>query len=263
MTARAFSIPVPGAVLSGEQSGENPALALLHGFGGSRAGWDRVVAHLPTDLPLLRYDLRGFGASTMDDDTPEYSHADDLLALLDRLDIAKIAVCGLSLGGGVALNFALDHPDRVSKLVLICPMLIGWAWSTEWIDHWREIAGAARSGDMARARTLWAEHPLFASVRDSDAADEHHAAIEAFSGRQWLRDPQRRSPPDADRLGMLAVPTLLLSGERDLPDFRQIADTLTAGAPDIRRVDIAQAGHLLPLETPDAVARYIANFLTQ
>lgn len=249
----AFTLSVEGATLCGEARGENPALVLLHGLGGGRATWDRVVAALPADLPILRYDLRGFGVSTMDE-AVEFSHAHDLLAVLDTQGIAKATVVGLSLGGAVATNFAIDHPERVDRLILVSPALVGWEWSEEWRDRWRAMASAARDGNMAEARRLWWEHPLFETTRTSDAADDLRRSIEAFSGRVWVKDPQRRTLPDVERLHQITVPTLLLTGELDLPDFRLIADLLEASVPGIRRIDYSGAGHMLPLERPRDVA---------
>ena len=79
----AFTVAVEGALLSGERRGRTDAapLVLVHGMGGQRHDWDRLVAALPADWPLIRYDLRGFGASDADEALP-YSHTDDLLALL-------------------------------------------------------------------------------------------------------------------------------------------------------------------------------------
>lgn len=256
----AFTLTGEGATIRGEMRGDNPELVLLHGLGGSRATWDRVVAALPADLPLLRYDLRGFGASSMDENV-EFSHADDLLAVLNAQGIAKTTVAGLSLGGAVAANFALEHPERVERLALVSPALAGWEWSEEWRNRWRAIAHAARDGDMGEARRLWWEHPLFATTRASDAAEELRQSIHAFSGRVWVKDPQRRVLPDVERLHGMAVPALLLTGERDLPDFRLIADLLAASVPHIQRIDYAGAGHMLPLERPAEVAAQIAGIL--
>lgn len=255
--AGAFSLTGEGATICGETRGDNPVLVLLHGLGGSRATWDRVVAALPADLPLLRYDLRGFGASTMDE-AVEFSHADDLLAVLNAHGIATATLVGLSLGGAVAANFAIDHPERVGRLVLVSPALVGWEWSGEWRDRWRAIARAAREGDMTAARSLWWEHPLFDTTRASDAADELRRSVEAFSGRVWVKDPQRRALPDVERVHMIKAPTLLLTGALDLPDFHLIADLLAASVPDIRHIEYAGAGHMLPLERAADIAAAIA-----
>lgn len=256
----AFTVAVEGATLSGAAEGEGTPLILVHGMAGTSADWDRLRAALPRDIATLRYDLRGFGASTADEEV-EYSHADDLLALFDARGIARAPVLGLSLGGGAALNFALSHPERVSRLVLISPAMVGWEWSAEWKALWRGVAEAARGGDLTLARERWWRHPMFALARQGDAAQELRQAIDAYHGRHWIRDRQRRELPDIDRLHRLAMPTLLLTGEHDVADIRLIADVIAAAAPGVTRIDHAGAGHMLHLERTADVAAQIARFL--
>ena len=259
MAAGVFTVPVEGATLAGERRGADASpLVLLHGMAGTRGDWDRLISALPADYPILRYDLRGFGQSHSDG--REYSHSDDLLALFDALGIESAPVLGLSMGGGAALNFALNHPARVSRLILISPAMVGWEWSDEWRALWRDVARATRDGDMALARERWFQHPMFAMVRESEAAaTELRHAIDAYHGSQWVRDPQRMELPDLDRLHQLAMPCLLLSGERDVADMRLIADVIAGAAPQVRRIDFAGAGHMLHIERPEAVAAAIVE----
>ena len=263
---RAFSLEVEGAHLSGEQRGGEAGegglpLVLVHGFGGSRAMWDPVIAALPAHLPLVRYDLRGFGASTQDEAIP-FRHADDLLTLLDHLRIERAHLCGLSMGGAIVTRFAIEHPDRVARLVLVSPALIAWEWSAQWAADFRACVKAARSGDMEAARRLWWQSPLFDTVREEPFASAMQAEIAAFAGRQWIADPQMREVPEVEHLHRLLVPTLLLAGGRDTPDFRLIADTLAAAVPGLRRVDYPDAGHMLTLERAGDVASEIAAFIS-
>ena len=261
MAWRAFTVKVEGARLSGERrEGSGTPLVLIHGFGGTRATWDRMIAALPADLPLVRYDLRGFGASTQDE-TVTFRHADDLLAVLDALGLAQANLCGLSMGGAVAVRFALEHPGSVARLALVSPALIAWEWSAGWAANFRACVKAARSGDIALARQAWWENPLFDTVREGPPAAAVQAEIAAFPGRQWIIDPQAREQPEIENLHRLAVPTLLLVGGRDTADFQLIADSLTAAAPNLHRVDFADDGHMLPLERPTEVAGAIADFL--
>lgn len=262
MNMRPFSIGIGDATLAGERRGsEGTPLVLIHGFGGSRRDWEAVTAALPPTLPLIAYDQRGFGDSTNEPGVA-YSHSDDLLTLLDTLEVQRVHLCGMSLGGSTALNFALDYPERVGKLVLVSPLMVGWSWTSGWIERWKQIGRAARAGDMAAARELWWQHPLFDSARVGDAAPALRASIEAFHGRQWVQDDQRPELPDVDRLTALAVPTLLLTGALDIEDFRLIGALIKATAPDVIRIDHADAGHMLNFEIPGTIAGDIASFLS-
>lgn len=261
MISRTFRIELDSATLVGERrKGKGKPLVLIHGFGASRHDWNAVVSALPADLPLISYDQRGFGESTGTPGVP-YSHTQDLLALLDALNVPSAHLCGMSLGGATALNFALSHPHRIGRLILISPLMVGWSWTATWIEQWKQIGRAARSGDMAKARELWWQHPLFETTRASPAAPALRASIEAFHGRQWVQDDQRPELPDIDRLTELAVQLLLLTGALDVEDFRLIADIIATTAPHVTRLDHPDAGHMLNFEVPDIVAAEIAEFL--
>jgi pimeloyl-ACP methyl ester carboxylesterase len=255
-----FTIPLDHATLQGESREGGGNIVFIHGFGGSLHGWNQLWAAMPPSLGLTRYDLRGFGRSSAEEGA-SFSHVDDLLALLDARGIGRATLVGLSMGGGIAAGFALDHPDRVEKLVLISPALMGWEWTDEWRQLWRAMAKAARSGNMAKARRLWWQHPLFASTRASPAAEELRQEIEVFAGRQWIRDDQLPVLPDVERLHLIAAPTLLLTGALDFADFRLMGDVLEAAVPGIRRIDFPDAGHMLDLEKAQQIAQAIAEFV--
>ncbi|TCM15010.1 2-succinyl-6-hydroxy-2,4-cyclohexadiene-1-carboxylate synthase [Novosphingobium sp. PhB165] len=257
-----FRVELAGGALVGvRREGTGTPLVLAHGFGGSRHDWEPVIAALPPDLPLIAYDARGFGESPGEPGVP-FSHADDLLALLDALDVERADLCGISMGGGNVLHFALDHPERVRRLVLVSPLMLGWSWSSDWIDRWKTMGRAARAEDFGTARDLWWHHPLFDSTREVPEAAAHlRQSIAAFPGRQWAQDDQRPELPEVDRLTSLSVPTLLLTGARDTEDFRLISDLIAATGRDVTRIDHADAGHLLNLEIPATLAGEIVEFL--
>ncbi|MET0270453.1 MAG: alpha/beta hydrolase [Sphingomonas sp.] len=255
-------VRVPGAMLHVERrgAGDRP-IVFIHGFGGDRTTWDGIWDALDPARATVRYDLRGFGGSIADAPEP-FSHADDLAALLDALAIGRCDLVGLSMGGAVALDFALDRPGRVRRLVLVSPGVAGWDWSAEWRALWRPITAAARDGRMDEARDLWWRHPLFETTRAGPAATGLRRSIMAYAGAQWIADLQRPVLPAVERLHAITAPMLLLTGARDLPDFRLIADLLAAAAPDVRRVDMPGRGHLLHLEDPSGTIGRLAAFLT-
>lgn len=258
-----LQVSVPGASLVVETAGDGePPLVLLHGLAGDRTLWDFVWDDLATGRRAIRYDLRGFGGSVALNDAP-FRHSRDLSALLRALEIERCDLMGVSLGGSVALNFALDHPERIRRLVLISPGMTAWEWSDDWRARWRTIVETARAGNVSGARELWWNHPLFATARASPAAaTKLREVLQAYSGAIWTEgDHEEPAMPDLDRLPLLDVPTLLLTGAADLPDFGAIAQVIKAAAPDVRRVDYAGAGHMLNLERPKAVAAEVIAFL--
>jgi pimeloyl-ACP methyl ester carboxylesterase len=255
-------VEVAGASLEVEVEGAGEAMVLIHGFAGDRRSWDGIAPGLALDRRVVRYDLRGYGGSVEREPVP-FRHARDLAALLDALDVRQCVLAGVSMGGAVALNFALDHPDRVRRLVLVSPGLVAWEWSDEWRAAWRKIVEAARKGDLDQARGLWWEHPLFATTRRiPQAAAALRDAISAYSGAHWaLGDHEELAMPDVDRLGELAVETLLVTGSSDLPDFQLIAGLVEAMAPGVRRITYEDAGHMLHLERPAQLLADMKAFL--
>lgn len=252
---------LPDVTLCGEARGDAPSTLFLHGFGGCQHDWTPVWDHLDPAIPALRYDLRGFGESCAQDDTP-FSHTDDLLALIDAQGIDRADLVGISMGGSIAVQFALDHPDRVHRLILISTGLMGWDWSEEWRTHWRAMTESARAGDMDKARRQWLAHPLFATTRANPQAAAWLAdSISRYSGAEWVADHQRPVLPDVERLPLLTTPTLLLSGGHDLPDFHLIADLITGCTPNVHRIDYPEHGHMLTVEAPAACAEAIGAFL--
>jgi 2-succinyl-6-hydroxy-2,4-cyclohexadiene-1-carboxylate synthase len=257
-------ISLTGVRLAAETSGDgDPPLVLLHGLAGDRRAWDDIVAALAPGRGLIRYDLRGHGGSVALDHQG-YTHTGDLVGLLDALDMERCDLAGVSMGGGVALNFALDHPKRVRRLVLVSPGMTAWEWSERWRGLWTEVIEAARTGGAGAARERWFAHPLFATTRAlPEATAKLREALWGYSGAVWTEcgGEEAASLPDLDRLPFLAPPTLLLTGAEDLEDFRLIADLIEASAPDAQRIDHAGAGHLLNLERPAEVAAEIEQFL--
>ncbi|MFD3459077.1 alpha/beta fold hydrolase [Nocardia fluminea] len=256
--------PTAGVELWAEVAGEGSPHVLVPGAGGDHSTWDPMWPQLTATHHCVRYDLRGCGAS-VDRTTAGFRHADDLAALLDGLGISRTALTGVSMGGRIAVDFALSYPDRVDRLVLISPGLADWDWSDTWRAHWLELSRTARSGDLERTRDMWFHHPLFATARRDPAMTARlWATIAADTCRVWV-DADREIPParpHIEALPYLTMPVLLITGADDVQDFRVIAEIITAMVPDVRRLDLPNTGHLAHLERPAATAAEIRSFLS-
>ncbi|SDC52142.1 Pimeloyl-ACP methyl ester carboxylesterase [Sphingomonas sp. YR710] len=253
-------IDLSGVHIHYQAQGAGHCAILVHGMGGDLHGWDRLWPLLDAGRRWLRYDLRDFGRSTARSDAA-FTHVDDLAELLDALAIDRCDLVGASMGGGVALRFALDHPDRVGRLVLISPQIAGWEWSEGWQARWEPMLEAARAGRMEEAKRLWWLHPMFDTIRERDAADDLRREIARFAGRQWLRDNHALVMPDIERLHTLRPATLLLTGEADMAEFQLMADIIESSSSQVRRIVIPGRGHLLHLEAPERCAEEFATFL--
>ena len=133
---RTGSVDVPGGSLHYEVAGEGPAVTLIHpGLWDSRT-WDpQVPVLVDAAFRVIRYDVRGYGRSSRLTGEP-YSHVRDLEALLDFLEVPLTILVGCSMGGAIAIDFTLEHPDRVAALVVAASGLGGFEASEEEEDWW-------------------------------------------------------------------------------------------------------------------------------
>lgn len=255
--------PVEGANLRYEYTGEgNDCVVLVHGFSMDARMWDDQVRVLGQSGRVLRYDMRGFGGSDVPVDA--YAHAEDLRALLDNLGIDRASVVGLSMGGMVAAQFALAHPDRTRALVLAGATVDGAEWSTEWLESWGRVENAAATDGLEAAKAIWLGLPIFApAMRRPQVASALRAMVDDYSGWHWTEDDPAvyPRPSTARRLRRIGCPTLAVVGELDAPDFHAQARLFAERIPHARVSHIPGAGHLTNMEEPEAFSTALRLFL--
>ena len=235
-----------------EESGAGEPVLLIHGIALDSRMWEPQLPLLGQQRRVIRCDLRGYGRSPLPDGPS--AHHEDLRGLLDQLRIARADLVGLSFGAAVAIDFALQFPQRVSSLALLDPSLGGWKFSPEIEEAWR----AGRREGIEAARKVWLEGPLFAHSRELV-----RPMVDAYSGWHWVnKDPVvRQKPPARERLRQLRAPTLVIAGALDHPDFLEIARTV-AGEIRGARLELLQGvGHISNLEAPDQVSDLLLRFL--
>jgi pimeloyl-ACP methyl ester carboxylesterase len=232
-------------------AGEGEPLVLLHGFGLDASMWDPQWDALSKRYRTLRYDLRGYGGSSLP--AGPYSHLEDFCALTQSLGMYPAHLIGLSMGGRYASRLAAHAPSAVRSLTLVDSALDGHVWSDEWLARWQAIASAARS-DVARAKELWLTHEIFSPARrDASITHSLKIMIERYSGWHFLhRDPgDTPSPPTSLVLSRIATPTLVIVGDQDIRDFQLIARRMADEIPQARLQVLQGAGHMANLEKPD------------
>ncbi len=246
-----------------ESTGVGDPVVLLHGFATDLHLWDDQIPLLAPKYHVIRYDLRGFGRSAAS--AEPYSHAGDLKNLLDHLGLAHVVLVGLSLGGGVAINFAIEHPDAVRGLVLVDSTLGGFAWSPSFTTDQAAIRRAAIDSGIEAARARWLSLAIFGpALENPKIADRVRAQVGGYSGWHWLNpDPGRPfTPPAIQRLAAITAPTLVVLGERDTPDFHAIASTLEHGIAGAKKVMIPGAGHIANVEAPETFNEILLGFVS-
>lgn len=237
-----------------------PAVVLLNALGSTLEIWDRQVDALAERHRVVRFDLRGHGRSPVP--AGPYALADlggDVVALLDRLGVERAALCGVSLGGMVAMWLAAHAPERVDRLVLCCTSArMGPP------DAMRERAAVARTqgtaalADAVAARWLTpayaAEHPAqLRRLRDMIAAtpDEGYAGCcEAIATM------------DLDgALERIAAPTLVIAAADDPSTPPDHGARIARRVPGARMTVVAHAAHLAQIEQADEVTGLLLRHL--
>jgi 3-oxoadipate enol-lactonase len=258
------------AEASVETAGSGPGtIVLVHAGVCDSRMWDPQWIPFTASARTVRYDLRGFGRSPL---PPEpYSHAADLVGLLGRLGPGPFWLVGASLGGRVALEVAVAHPELVEGLVVAGAALSGHAWSDEIAAFGDREDAALGRGDLDAAveenLRMWVD-----AGRPPDQVDQQVRKLVAEMQRDAF-ETQYPAPPDADeeplvggladRLGEIRVPLLAITGAADVADFQRIADRLTTEVPDARRAIVAGAAHLPSMERPEEFNRLALGFVTE
>jgi len=266
-----------GVVTFYEDAGDGPVVVLIHGYGADLRLWDAQVEPLrEAGFRVIRFDVRGHGRSMIAPDGYTFeNYAADLRDLLDRLNIERPAteslevgavhLAGLSMGGGIALQFALDYPDRVLSLTLVDPALPGFTYGDETTTHIQRFMDAVRShGPRDAVDQVWLEHPFFDGVRRAPAQFAAVRDILLDFQAPDMRDgarPAEYRPDIAGRLGEISAPTLVIAGENDVADFRLIADVLAENIRGARLTIIPDCWHLPPVEKPEEFNRILVSFL--
>ena len=257
-----------GVALHYVEEGAGEPLVLLHGHTLDLRVWDaQAPVWAAAGYRVLRYDQRGHGRSASPPSGYRFGdHAADLAALLRGLDAAPAHVVGLSRGGGIALELALRSPALLRSLTLVGPLVPDFVLSAGLLDSFRQLARAIRSEGVERAvRMGWLEHPLIATAHAlPDVRERLEAMVCAFPAGEYFataRDAADRDWKVVDRLAELATPTLVVSGEHDVPEFAAMARLVAARVPGCRLAVVPGCGHLVPLERAAELARLVLDHL--
>ena len=257
--------PVSGGRLAYDIEGDGPALVLVHAGICDRRMWDGVWPALAARHLVVRYDARGFGESGPVKDP--FSPRADLAALLDHLGIGRAALCGVSYGGQIALETALEYPDRVRALALVC-CTAAWDDAPDGlVERMEEAEAAGEGGDVDRAVELELRIWLDGDGRAEPLDPELREGVRAMNLRAWelglesTGSAERPMPPASTRLGSVGVPTLVVAGEHDVPFMTESCRSLANAIPGARFELMRGVAHLPPLERPAVFAPLLLDFL--
>lgn len=258
---RAEMVEVEGGRLWVERTGEGDPVVLIHDGLVHAVEWDDVLPALASQYEVIRYDRRGYGTST----APQAPFSDlaDLEAVLRHLTVGKVHLIASSAGGGLAIDFALAHPEQVASLTLVGAVVSGFPYTRHFVTRGGRLTPAIVA-DSVQFRHYWTTIDPYFIAPDSKASRERVAAILEASPQDADLGKSRFEvalPPALPRLGAIKVPTLVLVGEHDIPDVAAHAGAIAAGIPHAQREVLAGCGHVAYLEQPEAFVRRVLPFL--
>jgi len=245
-----------------DEAGQGDPVLLVHGLGLDLRMWDDQVPVLAKRYRVVRMDLLGFGKSSIP--TGPFSHGETIAEFLEHLGIARAHIVGLSLGGLIVSEFVQEHAELARSLTLVDSDLSGFSWKTLGPSIAKVFAAAKT--DLQAAKQLWIDHEFFDAARRQPAViariremvGEYSGWLFQNAGAGLVKKPKNRT---AEVLDEFDLPTLVVVGELDLPDFRDIADELARKIPGAQKVVLEGVGHMSNMEDPASFNRVLMEFL--
>lgn len=263
----AWRLMFDGAQLVGQSSGEGDGLVFLHAGVADRRSWAESQSEMSATHHAVSYDRRGFGETNYEEGS--FSHLDDLRAVLDHQKIKTVTLVGNSMGGGLALDFALASPERCRGLVLIGTAVSGAPPPKDMTEPLLSLDAALdaadEAGDLEAVNRLeahlWLDGPTGPEGRVTGEVRDLFLAMNGGALAAPSPGDERPRPPAFDRLGDIAIPTLVLVGSLDLPFIIERSALIADLLPQGEFLEMAGVAHLPAMERPDLFVPVLEGFV--
>ena len=245
-----------------EMAGKGDVIVLVHDGSLHSVTWDEQFFTFAENYKVIRYDRRGYGKSSF----PEkpYSNVEDLNAVFNFLNLKKAAVFGMSAGGGLAIDFTLEYPNKVTSLVLVGAVVSGYGYTDHFLSRGGRLDAAVFSIPEKLIDYMFKRDPYTIYSENREAKQKALKWMLAnphnydFAKNRLIIGPKR---PALGALGEINVPVLIVVGEYDIPDVHSHAGAIEAGIKNSERVVIKNAAHLVPIEKPSEFNTLARDFL--
>jgi len=257
---------INGTRIHYEREGEGLPVVFLHAGVADSRMWRPQIRAFADQFECVAPDMRGFGESKLPPGS--WSPVADVLGLIDHLHLKPVHLVGCSMGGGLAIDFALEHGERISKLVLVGPGIGGVHFGPKYQELFAEAEAAEKAGDRraiveADAR-LWLDGPRRPAGYVKDPLRKLFFEMDSNFDSDFDSAPiDQIEPPAAGRLSEITAPTLVVVGDEDAPPVFDAVDLLMEKVPHARKAVIDDAAHLPNLEHPDEFNRIVLEFLLE
>lgn len=245
-----------------ETLGKGDPVVFLHGGFGDRRMWNDQFAEFAKNYFVVRYDQRGFGKS--EKPTAAYSPVSDLEMLLNHLKIDNAHLVGNSLGGYLAIDFAILKPSRVRSITVVAAGPSGIEPPKEDTDRMKAVFKVAKDEGLDKATAMWIQNPMVSvTSKLPKTASLLKTMIEDNAGIFQMKfwPFEQTNPPSVKRLNEIKVPALIIIGDKDTAGVQNAAETAATGITGAKKVIIKGADHLPQMDNPAEFNRILAQFL--
>jgi len=259
---------IDGAQIYYETAGNGIPFVMIHAGVADSRQWNNEFAFFAKNHQVLHYDMRGYGKSEPVDG--EFSHMRDLVSLLNTLELQEsLVLMGCSMGGGLAMDFALTHPSRMKALIMVGSGPSGLELDVPTPAKFAEAEEAYKAGDLDLVAELETQIWFDGTDRAPQQVNQAMRKLAYKMNRKAL-DYQAKELgkrlPNTDslafnRLNDLSIPVLVIVGAHDTPYILAAADYMIEKIPSARKVRIEDAAHLPNMDQPQEFQTVVNAFL--
>ncbi len=261
-------VDINGARIYYETTGSGIPFVMIHAGVADSRQWNNEFLFFTSDYKVLRYDMRGYGKS--EPVNGEFSHLSDLHSLLHTLEFEEpLVMMGCSMGGGLAMDFALTYPSKVRALIMVGSGPGGLELDVPTPAKFAEVEKAFEAGDFDLVAELETQIWFDGSGRAPEQVNQEMRKLVFEMDRSALTYETRRlgkrlpntEVPAFGRLKDINVPVLVIVGVHDTPYMLAAADYMMEKIPSVRKVTIEDAAHLPNMDHPSEFQSIVKTFL--
>lgn len=265
---RSGFVNIDNARLYYETAGQGTPLVMIHAGVADSRQWNNEFPFFARTHRAVRYDMRGYGRSEPVEGA--FSHLSDLMALLDALEIHEpFVLMGCSMGGELAMDFAVAHPDRVHALIMVDSAPGGLELDVPGPAKFAEAEKAWQAGDVDLVAEIETQIWFDGMGRTPDQVNQEMRRLLYEMNHRALTNERKglgkRLPnaelPAVERMSELRMPVLVVVGEHDTPYILAAADYVIESLPSAQKAVIPDAAHLPNMDHPAEFQRIVRDFL--
>jgi 2-hydroxy-6-oxonona-2,4-dienedioate hydrolase len=251
-----------------ETAGSGTPFVMIHAGVADSRQWNNEFASFASEYQVIRHDMRGYGKSEPVDG--EFSHMGDLISVLESLEVNEPAILmGCSMGGGLAMDFALTYPSKVKALIMVGSGPSGLELDVPAPEKFSEAEKAYEAGDLDLLAELETQIWFDGTGRTPEQVNQEMRKLAYEMNRNALAHEAKQlgkrllntETMAFDRLGNLNIPVLVIIGTHDTPYILAAGNYMMEKIPFARKVQIADAAHLPNMDQPDEFQGIVEDFL--